>query len=192
AALYVRGEASARPIRGDHRATDESSHSVPRALRTATDRQCLPAVCTTRPRPYAGNPRQSPAQRWKRASLRELSSRRRTTARGVAVVTSTCSRGHSANEQGSAVAPPLWGARSYNVGAGMARISTEANFSHALMPIDRARQLSPQQAFDVASYINSRPRPDFPRKANDWPHGGKPPDADYHVLPPVTPKEKRQ
>jgi len=112
--------------------------------------------------------------------------------RGMAVFASTCSRCHGANGQGSALAPPLWGARSYNVGAGMARISTAANFIHALMPIDRAQQLSPQQAFDVASYINTRPRPDFPRKANDWPHGGKPPDADYHVLPPVTPKEKRQ
>ena len=30
----------------------------------------------------------------------------------------------------------------------------------------------------------------FPRKVHDWPHGGKPVDADYHVLPPATPKER--
>ena len=48
--------------------------------------------------------------------------------RGMAVFASTCSRCHGANGQGSALAPPLWGARSYNVGAGMARISTAANF----------------------------------------------------------------
>jgi len=60
------------------------------------------------------------------------------------------------------------------------------------MPIDRAQPLSPQQAFEVATYVNTRPRPDFSRKALDWPRGGKPPDADYHVLLPVTPKEKQQ
>jgi len=65
----------------------------------------------------------------------------------------------------------------------MARINTAASFIHALMPIDRAQQLTPQQAFDVATYINTRPRPDFAPKVHDWPHGGKPPGADYHVLP---------
>ena len=103
--------------------------------------------------------------------------------RGAAVFTSTCARCHGATGQGTAVAPPLWGPRSYNTGAGMARINTAASFIHALMPIDRAQQLTPQQAFDVASYINTRPRPNFAAKAHDWPHGGKPPDADYHVLP---------
>jgi thiosulfate dehydrogenase len=103
--------------------------------------------------------------------------------RGAAVFASTCVRCHGATGQGSALAPPLWGSRSYNVGAGMARINTAASFIHALMPIDRAQKLTPQQAFDVATYINTRPRPNFPPKVHDWPHGGKPPDADYHVLP---------
>jgi thiosulfate dehydrogenase len=117
-------------------------------------------------------------------------------ARGVSVFASTCARCHGASGQGTALAPPLWGRRSYNVGAGMARINTAASFIHAMMPIDRAQQLTPQQAFDVASYINTRSRPDFPRKIHDWPRGGKPPDADYHVLPattqPATPKEKQK
>jgi thiosulfate dehydrogenase len=104
-------------------------------------------------------------------------------ARGAAVFTSTCVRCHGAAGQGTAIAPPLWGPRSYNVGAGMARINTAASFIHALMPIDRAQQLTPQQAFDVATYINTRPRPDFAPKVRDWPHGGKPAGADYHVLP---------
>ena len=101
--------------------------------------------------------------------------------RGVAIFASTCTRCHGANGQGTALAPPLWGARSYNVGAGMANIITAASFIHALMPIDRAQQLTEQQAFDVATYINTRPRPDFPRKVHDWPKGGKPAGADYHV-----------
>ena len=109
--------------------------------------------------------------------------------RGAAVFVSTCVRCHGATGQGTALAPPLWGPRSYNVGAGMARINTAASFIHALMPIDRAQQLTPQQAFDVATYINTRARPDFPPKVRDWPRGGKPPDADYHFLPaPPPPK----
>ncbi|HEY3113182.1 MAG TPA: c-type cytochrome [Gemmatimonadaceae bacterium] len=111
-------------------------------------------------------------------------------SRGLAVFSTTCVRCHGANGQGTALAPPLWGPRSYNVGAGMARIEPAASFIHALMPIDRAVQLTPQQAFDVATYINTRPRPAFAKKIHDWPHGGRPPDADYHVLP--TPKENRK
>jgi thiosulfate dehydrogenase len=102
--------------------------------------------------------------------------------RGAAVFKTTCVRCHGANGFGTPLAPPLWGPRSYNVGAGMARINTAASFIHSLMPIDRAQQLTPQQAFDVATYINTRPRPNFPAKVRDWPRGGKPPDADYHVL----------
>jgi thiosulfate dehydrogenase len=107
--------------------------------------------------------------------------------RGAGVFASTCTRCHGAHGQGTASAPPLWGPHSYNVGAGMARINTAAAFIHGLMPIDRAQKLTAQQAFDVATYINTRPRPDFPAKARDWPRGGKPDDADYHVLAKTAP-----
>jgi len=110
-------------------------------------------------------------------------------ARGAMVFTTTCARCHGDNGQGTALAPPLWGSRSYNRGAGMARINTAASFIYALMPIDRAVTLTPQAAFDVSTYINTRPRPEFPRRAHDWPRGGRPPDADYHILP-VPTKEK--
>ena len=86
--------------------------------------------------------------------------------RGVAIFASTCTRCHGANGQGTSLAPPLWGPHSYNVGAGMANIITAASFIHALMPIDRAQQLTEQQAFDVATYINTRPRPDFPEESS--------------------------
>jgi thiosulfate dehydrogenase len=102
--------------------------------------------------------------------------------RGAGVFASSCARCHGPAGQGTALAPPLWGPRSYNVGAGMARINTAASFIHSLMPIDRAQQLTPQQAFDVATYINTRPRPTFAPKVHDFPRGGKPPDADYHFL----------
>jgi len=107
--------------------------------------------------------------------------------RGGSVFTATCVRCHGATGQGTPLSPPLWGPRSYNNGAGMARIVTAASFIHAVMPIDRAQQLTPQQAFDVATYINTRPRPDFPPKVRDWPRGGRPPDADYRVLPAPAP-----
>jgi thiosulfate dehydrogenase len=108
--------------------------------------------------------------------------------RGVALFTSTCARCHGADGHGTALAPPLWGARSYNVGAGMANIITSASFIRALMPIDRPGQLTEQQAFDVATYINTRPRPDFPAKVHDWPKGGKPPGANYRILSAPRPK----
>lgn len=103
--------------------------------------------------------------------------------RGVVVFAATCARCHGANGKGTALAPPVWGARSYNVGAGMANIIIAASFIHAMMPLDRAQHLTEQQAFDVATYINTRPRPDFPAKSRDWPKGARPPGADYRVLP---------
>src|SRR5512132_2398029 len=63
-------------------------------------------------------------------------------ARGASAFKSTCTRCHGENGQGTVLAPPLWGPRSYNVGAGMARINTAASFIHGLMPIDRAQILT--------------------------------------------------
>ena len=104
------------------------------------------------------------------------------TARGRQVFATTCIACHGADGNGSLVAPPLWGPRSYNIGAGMARVRSAAAFIHQLMPRDRPGILTPQQAFDVATYINTRPRPDFPGKEHDWPHGGTPPDVAYSTL----------
>lgn len=104
------------------------------------------------------------------------------TARGRQIFATTCVACHGADGSGSQVAPPLWGAKSFNIGAGMARVRNAAAFIHHLMPQDRPGTLTPQQAFDLATYINSRPRPDFPGKERDWPHGGAPPDVAYSTL----------
>ena len=104
------------------------------------------------------------------------------TARGRQVFAATCVACHGADGNGTAAGPPLWGSRSYNIGAGMARVRSAAAFIHHLMPRDRPGILTPQQAFDVATYINTRPRPDFPGKERDWPHGGAPPDVAYSTL----------
>lgn len=105
---------------------------------------------------------------------------------GEATYVSQCARCHGTDGQGGPPAlpgypksPPLWGAHSYNIGAGMARVSIAANFIRAAMPYDRPGTLTPQQAVDVAAYVNSRPRPDFAAKANDWPKGDAPADAAY-------------
>ncbi|MBF0488492.1 MAG: c-type cytochrome [Nitrospirae bacterium] len=59
--------------------------------------------------------------------------------------------------------PPLWGARSYNKGAGMYNLQTAASFIKSSMPY-AAANLSEQDAIDVAAYINSKERPDFEAK----------------------------
>src|SRR5690606_3559431 len=100
------------------------------------------------------------------------------TARGAAVFTSTCVVCHGADGQGTPAAPALWGPESYNIGAGMARLRTAASFIRHNMPLGNPH-LTDQQAFDVAAYINARPRPDYPGKENDWPRGNPPPDVAY-------------
>ncbi len=101
------------------------------------------------------------------------------TARGQTVFDSTCTRCHGTDGLGTPLAPPLWGARSFNVGAGMARLRSAASFIRDNMPNDGAVVLTDQQAFDVAAYVVSRPRPDFARKGDDWPNGNPPPDVAY-------------
>jgi thiosulfate dehydrogenase len=99
--------------------------------------------------------------------------------RGHEVFTTRCAICHGPDGQGTNAAPPLWGPDSYNIGAGMARVRTAAAFIKQAMPFDKPGSLTPQQAFDVARYINSQPRPDYARKADDWPNGDPPPDVAY-------------
>ncbi len=79
--------------------------------------------------------------------------------------------------------PPLWGPDSYNDGAGMARPITAAAFIHANMPLgaDFAHpQLSVQDAFDVAVFVNSQDRPRRGGNELDYPDRWlKPADATY-------------
>jgi thiosulfate dehydrogenase len=103
------------------------------------------------------------------------------TSRGAQIFASTCVRCHGAAGEGTVVAPPLWGPKSYNIGAGMARYRTTAQFVLHNMPFDRPNSLTPQQALDVARFIDTRPRPDFAGKENDWPTGDPPPDVPYHT-----------
>ncbi|MDO9412784.1 MAG: c-type cytochrome [Pseudolabrys sp.] len=79
--------------------------------------------------------------------------------------------------------PPLWGPDSFNNGAGMARLSTIANFVHFNMP-HGADYLNPQlnveEAWDVAAYVVSQARPQKAGLEHDFPNRlDKPVDAGF-------------
>ncbi|MED5373765.1 MAG: c-type cytochrome [Myxococcota bacterium] len=103
-------------------------------------------------------------------------------AHGAEVYTARCATCHGADGQGKTgpdgevILPPLWGPDSYNWGAGMHRVNTAAGFIWANMPLGQPKTLSEQEAWDVASYINAKPRPGDPRDAK----GIQATDAEFH------------
>jgi thiosulfate dehydrogenase len=99
--------------------------------------------------------------------------------RGHVLYLNNCARCHANNGAGMGPIPALWGAKSFSIGASMARQERAASFIRRNMPFDRPGTLTDQQAFDVAAYITSMPRPDSPGKENDWPNGGAPRDVPY-------------
>ena len=100
------------------------------------------------------------------------------TTRGRAVYLTMCQRCHGVDGAGAMdsaravyVYPPLWGGHSYNVGAGMYQLSRLAGFVKNNMPFGvthRAPQLTDEQAWDVAAFVDSRPRPSADLR-RDWP-----------------------
>ena len=79
--------------------------------------------------------------------------------------------------------PPLWGADSFNDGAGIYRLITIANFVHSNMPngVNWADPLiSEADAWDAAAYVVSQPHPHKADLAADFPDRlKKPVDAAY-------------
>jgi len=75
--------------------------------------------------------------------------------------------------------PPLWGPDSYNNGAGMTRVLTAARFIKARMPYGQP-DLTDDEAYDVAAYINSHWRPEKDGLEADYPDRAmKPIDSPY-------------
>jgi thiosulfate dehydrogenase len=114
------------------------------------------------------------------------------TNRGLAVYVSKCQSCHGADGMGVRSAdtpiyryPPLWGPLSYNTGASIYRLSRLAGFVKSNMPFGKANFLNPEltdeEAWDVAAYINSRPRPSMDI-SHDWPDISKKP-ADHPFGP---------
>jgi thiosulfate dehydrogenase len=105
--------------------------------------------------------------------------------KGKQVYTSQCLSCHGANGEGqlslsgtSFVYPPLWGQDSYNSGAGLFRISNLAGYLHSNMPFNQSTHSNPkltsEEAWDVAAYVNSQPRP-LKDLSKDWPDISKKP-----------------
>lgn len=81
--------------------------------------------------------------------------------------------------------PPLWGPHSYNAGAGLYSLSRFAGYVYDNMPFGTATHNSPQlteeQAWDVAAFVNSQQRP-VHDISKDWPDISKKP-LDYPFGP---------
>jgi thiosulfate dehydrogenase len=89
-------------------------------------------------------------------------------ARGRIVYQQHCALCHGPDGAGQSaggqvVFPPLWGANSYNWGAGMEGVDAAAAFIRANMPFGLGGTLSDQDAWDVALFVDSHGRPQDPR-----------------------------
>jgi thiosulfate dehydrogenase len=80
--------------------------------------------------------------------------------------------------------PPLWGVHSYTTAAGLFRISRFAGYIKDNMPFGSTHelpQISDEEAWNLAGFVNSQPRPDR-TFASDWPNKSKKP-LDYPFGP---------
>ena len=105
-------------------------------------------------------------------------------ARGRRLYLQKCITCHGKNGQGLQVGElkpgPLWGPRSWNDGAGAARVYTLAGYLRHSMPYLAPGTLSDEEAQLIARYIDARPRPAFAAKQRDFLVEKLPPDAVYY------------
>lgn len=144
--------------------------------------------------------------------------RRADLAAGAAIYQAQCAACHGENGEGRRngvkgdalgyLFPPVWGSDSFNDGAGMNRILMAMRFIKHNMPqgvTHAAPVLSDEEAFDVAGYILSKPRPhkkhldrDFPARWNKPIDAAFPPYVDgapaeqhkYGPFPPLAEKAR--
>lgn len=112
---------------------------------------------------------------------------------GAIVYEQQCQSCHQPNGEGVKNAdgkgyafPPLWGDNSYNIGAGLYRLSRFAGYVKSNMPLGASHTntiLTDEEAWDVAAFVNSQPRARMDL-SKDWPNiSGKPidhPFGPYH------------
>jgi thiosulfate dehydrogenase len=110
-------------------------------------------------------------------------------ARGKEIYAAKCANCHAPDGRGvmaidgkTYTYPPLWGQHSYNIGAGLYRLSRFAGYVKYNMPFGvtfRSPQLTDEACWDVAAFVNSQPRPGMDISA-DWPSLlGKPVDHPF-------------
>ncbi|MGH8132944.1 MAG: c-type cytochrome, partial [Steroidobacteraceae bacterium] len=93
----------------------------------------------------------------------------RDAGRGAQVYARECALCHGENGAGQRAGdgspgfPALWGANSYNWGAGMVSVKNAAAFIKGNMPFSLGGTLTDQQAWDVALFVDSHERSQDPR-----------------------------
>lgn len=147
----------------------------------------------------------------------KVPNRRASPEAGAQVYAAKCAVCHGANGQGQRVGrigdaqgytfPPLWGQDSFNTGAGMNRLLMATRFVRHNMPLGSshaAPQLGDDEAYDVAAFMVSQPRPekanleaDFPARWNKPVDAAFPPyvlgfSAEQHKYGPFAPMAERQ
>jgi thiosulfate dehydrogenase len=84
---------------------------------------------------------------------------------GARIYAGQCAVCHGAEGKGNPPAvPALWGPDSYSDGAGMNQIPKMAAFVQHNMPQNEPGTLTPQEAYDVATYVHSKPHSQFVMK----------------------------
>jgi len=104
--------------------------------------------------------------------------------KGETLYNNYCARCHGAEGEGQLAEsglewtyPPLYGDNSYNVGAGLYRVSKFASYVKANMPYGVTFEnpfLTDEEAWDVAAFVNSMPHPEKDL-SQDWPDIAKKP-----------------
>lgn len=107
------------------------------------------------------------------------------THRGEALFVERCTSCHGPDGQGVAVGDkkpgPLWGPESWNDGAGAARVYTLAGIIRYSMPYLDPGSLTDEEAQQLAMFINSKPRPSYPFKSQDYRTEKLPVDSVYYT-----------
>jgi len=107
------------------------------------------------------------------------------TAKGEAIYMDRCATCHGQDGQGvqigDKIAGPLWGDRSWNDGAGAARVYTLAGMIRYSMPYLDPGNITDADAQHVAAFIDSKPRPAYPFKERDYRVEKLPADAVYYT-----------
>jgi thiosulfate dehydrogenase len=107
--------------------------------------------------------------------------------KGEALFMEHCTNCHGEDGQGRAIGDktpgPLWGPNSWNDGAGAARIYTLAGIIRYAMPYMDPGRLTDEEAQNLAAFINSKPRPSYPFKKQDYQTEKLPIDSVYYPRP---------
>lgn len=85
--------------------------------------------------------------------------------------------------------PPVWGPDSYGEGSNLARLGVLARYIKGNMPLGRP-VLSAAEAYDLAGYLNSQPRPAYAGAGQDYPNPAtRPFDVPYGPYPDGSPAQ---